>query len=182
MVRGTFANIRIRNALVPGTEGGYTTHLPTGAVMSIYDAAMAYQAESTPLLVIAGKEYGSGSSRDWAAKGPYLQGVKAVIAESFERIHRSNLVGMGIVPLQFEAGQNAASLGLTGHEVFSIEGLSRGIATGFADGRSARVKAASADGSVKDFRVKVRIDTPKEADYYRNGGILQYVLRQLIKS
>jgi aconitate hydratase len=180
MVRGTFANVRIKNALAPGTEGGVTTYLPTGEVMSIYDAAMLYRESGTPTVILAGKEYGSGSSRDWAAKGPYLQGVKAVIAESYERIHRSNLVGMGIVPLQFVAGESPATLGLTGHESLEIVGLAEGIATGFASGKALTVKATSADGSVKEFTAVVRIDTPQEVQYYRHGGILQYVLRQLL--
>lgn len=180
MVRGTFANIRLRNKLAPGTEGGFTTYLPTGEVMTIYDAAMRYQADGTPLIVIAGKEYGNGSSRDWAAKGPYLQGVKAVIAESFERIHRSNLVGMGIVPLQFMPGESAASLGLTGHEVYDVIGLADAIANGFANGRILTVRATAADGTVREFQTRVRIDTPQEVEYYRHGGILQYVLRQLL--
>jgi aconitate hydratase len=180
MVRGTFANVRIKNALAPGTEGGVTTYLPTGEVMSIYDAAMRYKQSGTPTLVLAGKEYGSGSSRDWAAKGPYLQGIKAVIAESYERIHRSNLIGMGIVPLQFQPGENAASLGLTGHEVYDILGLSEGIATNFANGRTVTARAQGSDGSVKEFTATVRIDTPQEVQYYRHGGILQYVLRQLL--
>ncbi len=180
MVRGTFANIRLRNKLAPGTEGGFTTYLPTGEVMSIYDAAMRYQADGTPLIVIAGKEYGNGSSRDWAAKGPYLQGVKAVIAESFERIHRSNLVGMGIVPLQFMPGESAASLGLTGHEVYDVIGLADAIASGFANGRILTVRATAADGTVREFQTRARIDTPQEVEYYRHGGILQYVLRQLL--
>jgi len=170
MMRGTFANIRLRNRLAPGTEGGVTLHLPDGEQMSIYDAAMQYQAEGVPAIVIAGKEYGSGSSRDWAAKGPALQGVKAVIAESYERIHRSNLVGMGILPLQFMAGDSAESLGLTGHEVFSISGVEDG----------ARQVTITADG--KTFKAQVRIDTPKEWDYFRHGGILHYVLRQLAAS
>ena len=179
LVRGTFANTRIRNRLAPNTEGGVTTYLPTGEVMSIYDAAMRYQADGTPLVVLAGKEYGSGSSRDWAAKGPALQGIRAVIAESYERIHRSNLVGMGILPLQFAPGESADTLGLTGHEVFDFEGLSQAVATGFAGGRSLNVRARR-DGSVLDFRVTIRIDTPQEVLYYLNGGILQYVLRQLL--
>ncbi|WP_298405721.1 aconitate hydratase AcnA [uncultured Chloroflexus sp.] len=180
MVRGTFANIRLRNKLAPGTEGGFTTYLPTGEVMTIYDAAMRYQADGTPLIVIAGKEYGNGSSRDWAAKGPYLQGVKAVIAESFERIHRSNLVGMGIVPLQFMPGESAASLGLTGHEVYDVIGLADAIASGFANGRILTVRVTAADGTVREFQTRARIDTPQEVEYYRHGGILQYVLRQLL--
>jgi aconitate hydratase len=170
MVRGTFANIRLRNMLAPGTEGGWTTHQPDGEQMFIYDAAMRYQQEGTPLLVIAGKEYGSGSSRDWAAKGTLLLGVKAVIAESFERIHRSNLVGMGVLPLQFLPGQNRETIGLTGLEQYSIEGISGAI----AGGAHAHVTAGE-----KKFDVLVRIDTPQEAEYYRNGGILPYVLRQL---
>jgi aconitate hydratase len=182
MVRGTFANVRIRNRLAPGTEGGFTTHIPSGEVMTIYDAAVRYSEAGIPLIVLAGKEYGSGSSRDWAAKGPFLQGVKAVIAESFERIHRSNLVGMGIVPLQFAPGENADSLGLTGREVFDIQGVAEAIASGFASGRTAQVTARTEDGRTIEFQATIRIDTPREADYYRNGGILQYVLRQLIKA
>ncbi|HEX9109369.1 MAG TPA: aconitate hydratase, partial [Longimicrobiales bacterium] len=181
MVRGTFANVRIRNKLAPDTEGGVTIHLPSGEPMSIYDAAVSYQAEATPLLVLAGREYGSGSSRDWAAKGPYLQGIKAVIAESFERIHRSNLVGMGILPLQFMEGESAESLGLTGRESFDLDGLGGMIATGFSRGRELRVRARAEDGGEKEFRVLVRIDTPQEALYYRHGGILQYVIRQLLR-
>jgi aconitate hydratase len=180
LVRGTFANTRIRNRLAPGTEGGYTTHLPTGEVLSIYDAAMRYLAAGTPLLVLAGKEYGSGSSRDWAAKGPALQGVRAVIAESYERIHRSNLVGMGILPLQFAPGESTETLGLTGREFFDIEGLSAAIESGFAGGRTLTVHARRDDGSPVDFRATVRIDTPQELLYYQHGGILQYVLRQLL--
>ena len=170
MVRGTLANIRLRNQLAPGTEGGWTTHVPSGEKMFIYDAAVKYQQEGTPLLIIAGKEYGSGSSRDWAAKGTLLLGVRAVIAESFERIHRSNLVGMGVLPMQFLPGQNRESLGLTGSEVYSIEGIVQAVATG----SKARVRAGE-----KTFEVVVRIDTPQEAEYYRNGGILPYVVRQL---
>ncbi|MCI0573878.1 MAG: aconitate hydratase AcnA [Myxococcaceae bacterium] len=172
MVRGTFANIRIRNMLVPGVEGGVTVHLPTNEKMSIYDASMKYQAEKTPLVVLAGAEYGTGSSRDWAAKGTKLLGVRAVIAKSFERIHRSNLVGMGVLPLQFEASQDAQSLGLTGKETFTITG----VADNLAPGKKLTVKA---DG--KTFTVLCRIDTPNELDYYRHGGILQFVLRQLAK-
>ena len=170
MVRGTFANIRLKNLLAPGTEGGWTTHIPSGEKMTIYDASIRYQQEGTPLVIIAGKEYGTGSSRDWAAKGTLLLGVRAVIAESFERIHRSNLVGMGVLPLQFLPGQNRESFGLTGLELYSIEGVPQAIASG----AKARVRA---DG--KTFEVMVRIDTPQEAEYYRNGGILPYVLRQL---
>jgi aconitase A len=173
MMRGTFANIRLRNLLVPGTEGGVTVHLPDGEQASIYDAAMWYQREGTPLVVLAGREYGTGSSRDWAAKGTMLLGVKAVIAESFERIHRSNLIGMGVAPLQFLAGQNVASLGLTGREVFDVTGLSSG------DAREVTVTATAEGGAARQFKVRLRIDTPKEREYYRHGGILQYVLRQL---
>lgn len=176
MVRGTFANVRLKNLLVPGVEGGVTQHLPEGKQMSIYDASMQYQAEGTPLVVIAGKEYGTGSSRDWAAKGPKLLGIHAVIAESFERIHRSNLVGMGILPLQFEAGENAHSLGLTGTETYDIEGLSS-----LTPGQKLVVKAKAANGSVKQFSTIVRIDTPNEIEYYKHGGILPYVLRQALK-
>jgi aconitate hydratase len=181
MVRGTFANTRIRNLLAPGTEGGFSTYLPTGEVMSIFDAAMRYQADGTPLLVVAGKEYGSGSSRDWAAKGPYLQGIRFVIAESYERIHRSNLVGMGILPLQFQPGDTAASLGITGRETFDVVGLARRIADGLAGGRDVEVRATREDGSHVTFKAIVRIDTPQEVLYYRHGGILQFVLRQLLR-
>ncbi len=175
MMRGTFANIRLRNLLAPGTEGGWTAHLPDGEKMSIYDAAMRYAEKSVPLLVIAGKEYGSGSSRDWAAKGPKLLGVQAVLAESFERIHRSNLVGMGILPLQFESGATRSSLGLTGKEIYTIEGISGGI----SPGKRMTVRA-SLDGTEKTFPAIARVDTPEEARYYRNGGILPYVLRRLV--
>ena len=175
MMRGTFANIRLRNQLVPGVEGGETVHLPDGTPMSIFDAAMKYRDEQVPSIILAGKEYGSGSSRDWAAKGPCLLGVRAVIAESYERIHRSNLIGMGILPLEFIDGQNVASLGLTGQETYAIEGLKRVLGDGLADDRIVTVKA---DG--KAFQAKVRVDTPNEADYYRHGGILQYVLRELL--
>ena len=180
LVRGTFANTRIRNRLAPNTEGGVTTYLPTGEVISIYDAAMRYQATGTPLLVLAGKEYGSGSSRDWAAKGPALQGVRAVIAESYERIHRSNLVGMGILPLQFVSGESTATLGLTGREIFDLAGLGAAIESGFAEGRTLTVRARREDGSELTFPVIIRIDTPQEVLYYQHGGILQYVLRQLL--
>jgi aconitate hydratase len=176
MVRGTLANIRLRNQLAPGTEGGWTRHLPDGEQMFIYDASMKYQQEGVPLLILAGKEYGSGSSRDWAAKGVLLLGVRAVIAESFERIHRTNLVGMGVLPLQFQAGQNAASLGLTGQEVFHIEGIPAALNGG---GRTAKVRAVNSDGAETSFTVDVRVDTPQEVEYHRNGGILPYVLRQL---
>ncbi|QDE66727.1 aconitate hydratase AcnA [Myxococcus xanthus] len=177
MVRGTFANIRLKNLLVPGVEGGVTVHIPTRERMSIYDASMKYQAEGTPLVVLAGAEYGTGSSRDWAAKGTMLLGVKAVIAKSFERIHRSNLVGMGVLPLQFEAGQDAQSLGLTGHEKFDITGVAQDL----APQKKLTVKATGESGT-KEFTVVCRIDTPNELDYYRHGGILQYVLRQLAKA
>jgi aconitate hydratase len=180
MVRGTFANVRLKNLLVPGTEGGVTRHLPDGEVMSIYDAARRYEQEGVPLLVLAGKEYGSGSSRDWAAKGPRLLGVRAVIAESYERIHRSNLVGMGVLPLQFGAGDSAAILGLTGEEVYDIEGLAEAINSGFAKGREIKVRARRPDGVVREFQATIRIDTPQEVLYYQHGGILQYVLRQLL--
>jgi aconitate hydratase len=179
MVRGTFANVRLRNLLAPGTEGGFTRHLPDGATVSIYDASVKYQEEGVPLLVLAGKEYGTGSSRDWAAKGPLLLGIRAVIAESYERIHRSNLVGMGILPLQFRPGENAASLGLTGEEVYDLEGLPRLLESSFAAGREVTVRARGAGGE-KTFRALVRIDTPQEVRYYQHGGILQYVLRQLL--
>ena len=177
MMRGTFANIRLRNRLANGVEGGVTRHLPDGELMSIFDAAMEYREEGIPLIVLAGKEYGCGSSRDWAAKGPRLQGVRAVIAESYERIHRSNLIGMGILPLQFQPGENAESLGLTGEEVFDILGLDAASKPG---GRL-KVTAVSADngGATRTFEVAVRIDTPQESEYYRHGGILHYVLRQL---
>jgi aconitate hydratase len=179
MVRGTFANVRLRNKLAPGTEGGVTRLLPEGEPMSIYDASVKYAERSVPLIILAGKEYGSGSSRDWAAKGPKLLGVRAVIAESFERIHRSNLVGMGILPLQFEAGQNAEALGLTGEEVFDFPGLSALLAKRFAAGKMLGVTATAPDGTVKRFIAKIRIDTPQEIEYFEHGGILQYVLRQL---
>jgi aconitate hydratase len=179
MVRGTFANVRLRNKLAPGTEGGVTRLLPEGEQMSIFDASVRYAERGVPLIILAGKEYGSGSSRDWAAKGPKLLGVRSVIAESFERIHRSNLVGMGILPLQFEAGRNVESLGLTGEEVFDFPGLTSLLKDRFANGRTLRVKATASDGKVKEFDALVRIDTPQEIEYYRHGGILQYVLRQL---
>jgi aconitate hydratase len=176
MVRGTLANIRLRNQLAPGTEGGVTRHLPDGEQMAIYDASVKYRQEGVGLMILAGKEYGSGSSRDWAAKGVLLLGVRAVIAESFERIHRTNLVGMGVLPLEFPAGQNAASLGLTGEEVFRIEGVAASLNGG---GRHATVRAIKAGGSEVKFTAKVRVDTPQEVEYYRSGGILPYVLRQL---
>jgi aconitate hydratase len=175
MMRGTFANVRLRNQLAPGTEGGWTSHLPDGEVLSIYDASVKYRDEGVPLLVIAGKEYGSGSSRDWAAKGTLLLGVTAVVAESFERIHRSNLVNMGVLPLQFKAGESAASLKLTGKEVFDLVGSGaelepRGTVT---------VRARAEDGSVREFTATVRVDTPEELTAFRHGGILPYVLRRL---
>jgi aconitate hydratase len=182
MMRGTFANIRIRNRMVPEIEGGFTVHLPDGEPLSIYDAAMKYKAEGVPTVVLAGKEYGTGSSRDWAAKGPLLQGIRAAIAESFERIHRSNLVGMGIVPLEFTGGDTVASLGLTGHEVIDIEGLAAAVESGFQGGREVTVRARKDDGSVTTFKARVRLDTPQEVQYYRHGGILHYVLRQLLKA
>ncbi|MDT7547296.1 MAG: aconitate hydratase, partial [Actinomycetota bacterium] len=170
MIRGTFANIRLRNQLAPGTEGGVT--VKDGQQLSIYDASQAYQAEGTPLMILAGKEYGSGSSRDWAAKGTALLGVRAVIAESYERIHRSNLIGMGVLPLQYDGGDTAASLGLTGQETFTIEG----IAAGDTVPRTLTVRADD-----KTFQVTVRIDTPGEQAYYRNGGIMPFVLRSLLQ-
>jgi aconitate hydratase len=176
MIRGTFANIRIRNQMTPGTEGGVTVHVPTGEQMTIYDAAMRYRDEKTPLVILAGAEYGTGSSRDWAAKGTMLLGVQAVIATSFERIHRSNLVGMGILPLQFKDGQSWQSLGLNGTESYFID-------TGSLKPRSdITVKVTCADGSTKQFPAMVRIDTPVELDYYYNGGILPTVLRKLAQS
>ena len=180
MVRGTFANIRLKNKLAPGTEGGVTRHLPDGEVMSIFDASERYRAEGVPLIVLAGKEYGSGSSRDWAAKGPKLLGIRAVIAESYERIHRSNLVGMGILPLQFGAGDAVEPLGLTGEETFAIEGLAAGLADGFQGGKEVTVVATQPDGTEHRFTATVRIDTPQEIRYYQHGGILPYVLRQLL--
>jgi aconitate hydratase len=178
MVRGTFANVRLRNKMVPNLEGGFTRHLPDGAEMTIFEASEKYLAERVPLLIIAGKEYGSGSSRDWAAKGPRLLGVRAVIAESYERIHRSNLVGMGILPLQFLQGENAESLKLTGEEVFEVQSI-RDVVERFTPGKQIRVRAAG-NGKPTEFRALVRIDTPQEAQYYANGGILQFVLRQLL--
>jgi aconitate hydratase len=178
MVRGTFANVRLRNLLVPGVEGGVTRYLPEGAEMSIFDASLRYKADGTPLIVLAGKEYGSGSSRDWAAKGPMLLGIRVVIAESFERIHRSNLIGMGILPLEFLPGESRSTLELTGEEAFDFTGIGDRIVP-----RSRlHVRASDADGEVKTFVTTVRIDTPDEADYYRHGGILQYVLRQLARN
>jgi aconitate hydratase len=178
MTPGTFANIRIRNFLAPGTEGGVTRHLPDGQVMSIYDAAMKYKQEHVPLVVLAGAEYGTGSSRDWAAKGTLLLGVRAVIAVSFERIHRSNLVGMGVLPLEFCEGQTWQSLGLTGDELYEIGGLNASL----QPGAKVEVTAKAADGPAKKFTCRVRIDTPVELEYYCNGGILQTVLRKLLAS
>jgi len=175
MMRGTFANIRLRNQLAPGTEGGWTLHQPSGEKMTIYDAAMRYKQEGVPLMVLAGKEYGAGSSRDWAAKGTLLLGVRAVIAESYERIHRSNLVGMGVLPLEFKPGETAESLGLTGHESFSVEGVSK-----LAPRAKLRVQARDDRGKEKTFEVVARADTPEEVAYYRHGGILPYVLRQML--
>jgi aconitate hydratase len=173
MMRGTFANIRLRNQLAPGTEGGWTCHQPSGEQMSIFDASVKYREEGTPLVVIAGSEYGTGSSRDWAAKGTLLLGVKAVIAKSFERIHRSNLIGMGVLPLQFLEGQDAESLELTGTETFDIKGQTD------PNAKTVKVTATTVGGHTSTFEALVRIDTPKERDYYENGGILHYVLRQL---
>jgi aconitate hydratase len=179
MVRGTFANVRLRNKMV-NTEGGFTRHLPDGTEMSIFDAAEKYHAEKVPLVVLAGKEYGSGSSRDWAAKGPRLLGVRAVIAESYERIHRSNLIGMGILPLQFLPGENSETLKLNGEEIFEISGI-RDAVEKFASGRKITVRFTRAKNSASgEFQAILRIDTPQEALYYANGGILQYVLRQLL--
>jgi aconitate hydratase A / 2-methylisocitrate dehydratase len=176
MMRGTFANIRLRNRLAPGTEGGFTRHLPDGVSMTIFEAAEKYQREGVPLIVIAGKEYGSGSSRDWAAKGPRLLGVCAVIAESYERIHRSNLIGMGIIPLQFQDGESVETLGLTGEETFAINGIAKGV----APRQTLNVVASAPDGKKKAFSTIARIETPDEAEYYRHDGILQFVLRQLL--
>jgi aconitate hydratase len=177
MMRGTFANVRLRNRLVPGVEGGFTRHLPDGREMSIFDAAMAYADEGVPLIVLAGAEYGTGSSRDWAAKGPALLGIRAVIAVGYERIHRSNLIGMGILPLQFKAGESAESLGLDGTESYEIKGISEGL----SPGGSVRVAATGEAGDAVRFEVEVRLDTEVELDYYRNGGILQTVLRQMLR-
>ncbi|MEL6907648.1 MAG: aconitate hydratase, partial [Planctomycetota bacterium] len=180
MMRGTFGNVRIKNRLVPGVEGGVTVHFPSGERMSIYDAAMRYRSEGVPSIVIGGREYGMGSSRDWAAKGPSLQGVRAVLVMSYERIHRSNLIGMGILPLQFEDGQGADSLGLDGSETFDISGCAERFASEDAPtGGTVRVTARRADGAEIAFDALVRIDTPAEAEYFRHGGILNYVLRRL---
>jgi len=181
MVRGTFANVRLRNKLAPGTEGGITRHQPSGEQMTIFDASERYRAEDVPLVVIAGKEYGSGSSRDWAAKGPRLLGVRVVVAETYERIHRSNLIGMGVLPLEFTDGQNAESLGLTGEEVYDFKGIEEKVGNGFRDGRDLSVKATRPDSSDVTFQATIRLDTPEEVRYYENGGILQYVLRQLLE-
>jgi len=177
MVRGTFANPRFRNQLAPGTEGSWTTHFPSEEKTTIFDASLRYQKEGVPLIALAGKEYGTGSSRDWAAKGPMLLGIRVIIAESFERIHRSNLAGMGILPLQFESGESFASLGLKGNEVFDILGLTETL----KPRQVIKVLASGADGSKKEFSVIVRLDTPMEINYFRNGGILQTVLRKLAK-
>ena len=183
MVRGTFANVRLRNKLAPGTEGGVTRLLPEGTTMSIYDACVIYAERGVPLCILAGKEYGSGSSRDWAAKGPRLLGIRFVIAESYERIHRSNLVGMGILPFQFLPGQSAASLGLTGEEIFAIGDapgqLQSMLDSRFADGRILPILAETPTGRTIEFSAILRIDTPQEVLYYQHGGILPYVLRQL---
>ena len=189
MVRGTFANVRLRNRLAGGREGGFTRHLPDGEPMTIYDAAVHYAAEGVPLVVLAGREYGAGSSRDWAAKGPRLLGIRAVIAQSYERIHRSNLIGMGVAPLEFQRGEDALALGLTGEELYAIEGLAdavqaaragRAAPVGAADPREVTVRVTPPHGESLAFRARLRIDTPREADYYRHGGILQYVLRRLL--
>jgi aconitate hydratase len=178
MTRGTFANVRLRNQMAPGTEGGWTTYLPTGEVTSIFDASLKYKANNTSLLVLAGKEYGTGSSRDWAAKGAMLLGVKMVICESYERIHRSNLIGMGVLPLQFMPGQSPAVLFLDGSEIYSTEGLDDDL----KPGQQITIHARRADGSVTTFQTICRIDTPVEVDYYRNGGILHTVLRNFLKN
>jgi aconitate hydratase len=176
MIRGTFANIRLRNLMVPGVEGGFTLHLPSADRMTIYDAAMRYREERVPLVVIAGKEYGSGSSRDWAAKGTALLGVRAVIAESYERIHRSNLVGMGVLPLEFENGQGRESFGITGRETFTIEGLKK------LGGTRPKLKVRmESEKGAREFTAVARIDTPEEIEYVRHGGLLPFVLRELLK-
>ena len=174
MMRGTFANVRLRNELAVGTEGGWTCHCPSGDTMSIYDAAMRYAQNKTPLMVIGGKEYGSGSSRDWAAKGPYLLGVRTVLVESYERIHRSNLLMMGILPLEFCDGASRLTLGLTGQETYDLHGLER-------DADQVTVRVTDDDNQIKEFLATVRIDTPREWDYFLNGGILPYVVRQLLE-
>jgi len=177
MLRGTFANVRIKNTMIAPVEGGYTKHQPDGAELSIYDAAMQYGIEKTPLMIFAGKEYGTGSSRDWAAKGTALMGVKAVVVESFERIHRSNLVGMGVLPLQFKDGDSAAKLGLDGTETFDLTGLESG---NIRPRQDATLRISRSDGTSHEVSLTLRIDTPIEIEYYKNGGILPYVLRQLI--
>jgi aconitate hydratase len=177
MMRGTFANVRLRNQLVPGVEGSVTRYLPTNEQTSIYEAAMKYKADNTLLVILAGKEYGSGSSRDWAAKGTFMLGIRAVIAESYERIHRSNLIGMGVLPLQYLEGQNRETLGLSGEETYAIGGVSSGLAPGV----KLTVTASAPDGWERKFEVLARIDTLVELDYYKHGGILQFVLRQLLK-
>jgi aconitate hydratase len=176
MMRGTFANIRLKNRLLPGTEGGVTIHLPSGEEMSLFDAAMRYKDEGTPLVILGGRQYGTGSSRDWAAKGVYLQGIKAVIAESYERIHRSNLVGMGVLPLQFMPGEGVQELGLDGYETFEITG----VASDLEPGKVVTVKAVRGDGSETSFEAVARLDTPVEVEYYRNGGVLHTVLRRMM--
>ncbi|MEM3819029.1 MAG: aconitate hydratase, partial [Nitrososphaerota archaeon] len=177
MIRGTFDNVRLRNLLTPGKEGGWTIHIPTGQLMRIYEASQKYKEEGIHMIVVAGTQYGAGSSRDWAAKGPYLLGVKAVIAESYESIHRSNLVGMGILPLQFEEGQSWKTLGLTGKEIFHIEGIQEGL----YPRKKLRVRAVREDGSEVVFNVIARLDTNTEVEYFKHGGILKYVLRKLLK-
>jgi aconitate hydratase len=177
MMRGTFGNVRIKNALTPEKEGNWTVHIPSGEVMSIFDAAMKYQKDGTPLVILTGKEYGTGSSRDWAAKGPALQGVKAVIAESYERIHRSNLVGMGVLPLMYQPGTTRQSLGLTGKEKISVSGIAKGL----TPGGKVTVTATADDGKQTTFPAIVRLNSEVELDYYRNGGILQRVLRMFAK-
>jgi aconitate hydratase len=177
MMRGSFANIRIKNRILNGVEGGYTLHFPTNQQLPIYEAAMLYQKENIPLLIIAGKEYGTGSSRDWAAKGTFLLGIKAVIAESFERIHRSNLVGMGVLPLQFMTGDNAQKLGITGKEIFTITGLEAGL----KPGQELTVQTINDENIRMTFNVLSRLDTPIDIQYYQNGGILQTVLKQMLK-
>ncbi len=178
MMRGTFANIRLKNEMAPGTEGGVTRLMPSGETMSIYDASMKYQAQKIPLVVIAGKEYGTGSSRDWAAKGTVLLGIKAVITESFERIHRSNLVGMGVLPLQFKGDMTRKSLNLDGSETFDISGMAAGIKPGM----DVKVKLTRTNGQSQEITVTCRIDTADEVEYFRHGGILPYVLRSLAKT
>ncbi len=179
MMRGTFANVRLRNQLTPEIEGGWTLHLPDGEPLTIFDAAMKYQDEGVPLLVIAGTEYGTGSSRDWAAKGTLLLGVRAVLATSYERIHRSNLIGMGVLPLEFVRGETAETHGLTGHETYDVVGIAEGIDPS-SESRQVTLRATDDEGGVKELQANVRLDTPQEVEYYRHGGILQYVLRSLL--